>query len=116
MPTKHNPEKVLEAADRIAQVWADNPTFTLGEITLLILQSKLTKLREKREAIEELRMQLTALLNEVAEEAGELASINTRSLSGYHAVFGPNSSQYEQAGGTRPVERKRSPRNPKPNP
>jgi hypothetical protein len=35
-------------------------------------------------------------------------------LSGYRAVFGPNSSQYEQAGGTRPVERKRSPKTPKP--
>ncbi|MBD0369930.1 MAG: hypothetical protein ICV60_03685 [Pyrinomonadaceae bacterium] len=36
-----------------------------------------------------------------------MASINTRALSGYRAIYGPNSSQYEQAGGTRSSERKR---------
>ena len=107
MPTKHSPDTVLANSEKIARVWAENPTFTLGEITLPILQSKITDLRKKRDEIETLRMQLTALLNEANAQASELADINTRALSGYRAVFGPDSSQYEQAGGTRRSERKR---------
>ena len=108
MPTKHSPDTVLANSEQIARVWAENPTFTLGEITLAILQSKITDLRKKRDQIETLRTQLTALLNEASEQAAELADIDTRALSGFRAVFGPDSSQYEQAGGTRRSERKRS--------
>jgi hypothetical protein len=37
----------------------------------------------------------------------EPASIKTRVLSGFRAVNGPNSTQYEQAGGTRQSERRK---------
>lgn len=111
MPTKHSPDTVLANSEQIARVWTENPTFTLGEITLPILQSKITDLRQKRDQIETLRTQLTALLNETNEQAAQLADINTRALSGYRAVYGPDSSQYEQAGGTRRSERKRPSKN-----
>lgn len=107
MPTKYPPEVVLASSEKIARVWTDNPTFTLGEVTLSILQSKMTNLKQKREQLESLRMQATALTNEIGELTGELANINTRALSGLRAVYGPNSSQYEQGGGTRSSERKR---------
>jgi hypothetical protein len=107
MPTKHSPDTVLANSEQIARVWAENPTFTLGEITLLILQGKIADLRRMRDQIETLRTQLTALINEANEKSTELADIDTRALSGFRAVYGPDSSQYEQAGGTRRSERKR---------
>jgi hypothetical protein len=110
MPTKYKVDTVLSNSERIARVWADNPTFTLGEVTLKSLQDKIASVREKRERLEGLKMQVTALSNELGEDVSELAAIYTRGLSGLRAVFGPNSTQYEQGGGTRTDERRRASR------
>ena len=107
MPTKYPFDSVLTDSEQIARVWTENPTFALNEITLAKLQTKISDARQKRDRIETLRTQLTALSNELNEQTAELASINTRSRSGFRAFFGPDSTQYEQAGGTRASERKR---------
>jgi hypothetical protein len=107
MPSKYSFDSILADSEQIARVWTDNPTFTLGEITLTSLQSKITSLRQKRDQAETLRTQLTALSNELNEQTAEMAGIVTRARSGFRAVYGPDSSQYEQAGGTRSSERKR---------
>src|SRR5947209_17920591 len=107
MPSKYPVETVLADSDRVVRVWTDNPTFTLGEVTLQSLQTKVAALRQKREQLDALRMQITALSNELNEGTNELASINTRARSGVRAVYGPNSTQYEQIGGTRQSERKK---------
>ncbi|MDT5270513.1 MAG: hypothetical protein QOH49_2699 [Acidobacteriota bacterium] len=110
MPSRYSTESVLTESERITRVWTDNPTFTLGEVTLAGFQAKIAEIRQKREQLETLRMQVTALSNELEEGTNELASIRTRALSGFRAVFGPNSTQYEQAGGTRQSEIRRSSR------
>ena len=107
MPSKYPVETVLADSERVVRVWTDNPTFTLGEITLQSLQAKVAALRQKRDQLEALRMQITALSNELNEGTNDLASINTRAKSGVRAVYGPNSTQYEQVGGVRQSERKR---------
>lgn len=113
MPTKYSVDVVLNNIERIARVWTDNPTFTLGEVTLKSLQDRIASVREKRERLEGLKMQVTALSNELGGEVSVLAGIYTRALSGLRAVFGPNSTQYEQGGGTRTDERKRASRSKK---
>jgi hypothetical protein len=107
MARKYSFDSVITDGEQIARVWQENPTFTLGEITLTGLQSKITALRQKRDAAETLRTQLTALSNDLHELTTEMANINTRALSGFRAIYGPDSTQYEQAGGTRKSERKR---------
>ncbi|MDT5061161.1 MAG: hypothetical protein QOH63_1620 [Acidobacteriota bacterium] len=107
MPSKYNFNATITDSEQIARVWTDNSTFTLGEITLANLQTKLTSVRQKRDQVETLRTQLTALINDLNEQIAELASINTGARSGFRAAYGPDSSQYEQAGGTRASERKR---------
>jgi hypothetical protein len=107
MPTKHSADSVLAECERIARVWADNPTFTLGEVTLQSLQALIAEAREKRGRVEDLRMQLTGQTNDLNAMIAALAAIRTRALSGYRATYGPNSKQYELAGGTPPAERKR---------
>ena len=108
MPSRYSTESVLTEGDRIARVWAENPTFSLGEVTLANLQAKLAEVRQKREQLETLRMQVAALSNDLEDGTNELASIRTRALSGFRAVLGPDSTQYEQAGGTRQSDIRRA--------
>ena len=110
MPSRYSTESVLADSERLTRVWADNPTFSLGEVTLAGFQAKIAEAKQKREQLEALRMQVTALTNELETRTTELASIRTRALSGFRAVFGPDSTQYEQAGGTRQSEIRRSTR------
>ncbi len=107
MPSRYSTDSVLLECERIARVWTENPTFSLGEVTLAGFQAKITETRQKREQLENLRMQATALANELEEHTNELAAIRTRAMSGFRAVFGPDSTQYEQAGGTRQSEIRR---------
>lgn len=107
MPTKYSFDSIITDSEQIARVWTENPTFTLGEVTLTGLQSKITSARQKRDQVESLRTQLMALTNELNKQTSEMANIITRARSGFRAVYGPDSSQYEQAGGTRSSERKR---------
>jgi hypothetical protein len=110
MPNRYSLDSVLTGCERIVRVWTDNPTFSLGEVTLAALQAKMAAAQQKREQLEALRMQVTALSNEIEEETTELASIRTRALSGLRAIYGPNSTQYEQGGGKRQSERRRTAR------
>lgn len=100
-------ERVLSEGEQIARVWADNPSFTLGDVTLPQLQAMLDDLRNLRKQTEDLRTQLTALLNDTNAKSRAVTTVVTRARSGFRATFGPDSTQYEEAGGTRTSERKR---------
>jgi hypothetical protein len=107
MPRKYSVNAVLAGIEKIDRVWTDNPTFTLGEITHQSVQEKIADLRQMVGQAETVRMQMTALNNDINNVASELAAINSRALSGLRAVYGPNSTQYEQGGGTPQRDRKR---------
>ena len=110
MPSRYTIESVLADCDKIVRVWTDNPTFALGEITLAGLQAEMADAREKRERQEALRMQMTALNNDLNAVSSSLSAKRTRALSGLRAVYGPNSTQYEQGGGTRQSEKRKTTR------
>lgn len=114
MPRGKTIEKLLAEAEQIARVWADNPSFSLGDITLAQFQAKITELRNTRGQAETLRTQLTALVNEANARSDELSELVSRARSGFRAFYGPDSTQYEQAGGTRASDRKRPARKLKP--
>lgn len=105
-------DTVLGDAEQIARVWTDNPTFALGNLTLAQLQTMITNLRSQRSETEDLRTQLTASINETNTQALAVSEAVTRARSGFRAFFGPDSTQYEQAGGTRRSDRKRPTRKP----
>lgn len=107
MPTKYSTDTVLGECERIARVWAENPAFALGEVTLQSFQTLISGAREQRGHVEDLRMQLTGASSDLGAKTAALASIRTRALSGFRATYGPNSKQYEQAGGTPQSERRR---------
>jgi hypothetical protein len=113
MPRSKPVDEVLGDAEQIARVWTDNPTFVLGDLTLTQFQANITNLRNLRNAVENLRTQLTAAVNDSSSQTIALSDSITRARSGFRAFFGPDSTQYEQAGGTRRSERKRPTRKPK---
>ena len=107
-------ENLLAESEQIERVWTDNPSFSLGDITLAQFKTKITELRDARDKTETLRTQLTAIVNEANARGDDLADLVTRARSGFRAFYGPDSTQYEQAGGTRASDRKRPARKPKP--
>lgn len=109
MPRNRSIDEILADSERIAHVWRENPTFTLGEITLPKLEEMIEDLRASRTQVEDTRSELTRMINETNSKAAEIGKAAIRARSGFRAVFGLDSSQYEQAGGTRASERKRAP-------
>jgi hypothetical protein len=107
MPKNKTIDTVLAEAEQIARVWAANPTFSLGELTLAQLQEMIADLRAKRDQTQQLRNQLTALINDTNARRDAISNIVTRARSGVRAFYGPNSTEYEQVGGTRTADRKR---------
>ena len=77
------------------------------EQRILALQAKLSEYNGMLSLLDQ-------LLNELQQDERELQSETARMLAGVGAHFGPDSSEYEQAGGTRKSERKRPVRKAKP--
>jgi hypothetical protein len=111
MSTKGSIDDVIADGERIIRVWRENPAFSMGDVTLAQLEAMMTDLRTLRGQIETTRTQLTHLVNQSNDKLAAISTAASRARSGFRAFFGPDSSQYEQAGGTRASERKpRAPR------
>lgn len=106
MTVKKNAERVKKDSVTILGVWTENPTFKMSDVTLESFGADLETLEKTMKDIAALELKLTPLRNTRDDLASKLHEVNTRARSGIKGFFGPNSSQYEQAGGTRSSERK----------
>ena len=106
MPTKVSSGNAVEDADKIIGVWQANPAFSIMGITLDEFKAATDDIRSRDATIKARRQELTGLVDERDDKALSLSDWVTRALSGIRSNFGPNSAQYEQAGGTRKSERK----------
>ncbi|HST54125.1 MAG TPA: hypothetical protein VLJ61_19110 [Pyrinomonadaceae bacterium] len=107
MPKGKSMDEILADAEKIVRMWEANPTFSLGEITLASFKAMVEDFRNSRSQTEETRRQLTNLVNATNDKGNVVSDTTSRALSGVRAVYGPNSTQYEEAGGTRTSERKK---------
>lgn len=108
MPSKLSTTSVLADLDQVIAAWEANPGFSLGdEVTLAKVKATRAELAKCDADITTLTTQLTALRNDEGTCAAKGADLVTRIRSGLRGVYGPDSTQYEQAGGTRRSERKR---------
>jgi hypothetical protein len=103
----------LVDAKKVADVWTENPTFSMNDVTLVSYKAAMTAAQSADDAVETLRGQLGDLINARNARNDELDELTTRALSGIRGFFGPDSSQYEHAGGTRTSERKKPTRKTK---
>jgi hypothetical protein len=99
-------DKILADAERVARVWEANPTFSMGDLTLAEFKTMIQALRDKRTVVDTRKMELRALVNEAQASGKGLTQMSARVRGGFKATFGPDSSQYEQSGGTRESEEK----------
>lgn len=113
---------VLETArQRLAGLKSITPAPNFGTaLTLPGYEADITALSERLDSYNEQLSALDSLQNGLDSAETALREKNTRLLSAAEAHYGPDSSEYEQAGGTRRSERKRTgpkgPRKPTPTP
>lgn len=110
MARRRRKSNILEKATRRASgLRSISPTLDLGPgLTLAEFEQKISSVRTKQENYNTALAALDDLLNDLQANEKILDDLNTRMLAGVGARWGKNSSQYEQAGGTRTDERKKS--------
>ncbi len=69
-------------------MWNANPIFSMGDVTLQVLQSLLASFKDSRSAVEDLRTQLTKIVSDMNDQATRLAEIAIRGRMGVRAHFG----------------------------
>ena len=114
MAIKANVDKVAEDAAQILRVWEANPDFKMKEVALADFQTTCASMNNLIRNVVAKDQEATTLRNERDDLALKVNELCTRARSGMKGFFGPNSSQYEQAGGTRAIERKKGSRKAKP--
>jgi hypothetical protein len=113
---------VLETArQRLAGLKSISPAPDFGTaLTLAGYETDITTVSAKLDSYNEELSRLDQSQNELDSVETALREKNVRILSATEAFYGPDSSEYEQAGGTRRSERKRpgpkGPRTPTPPP
>ncbi len=108
-------DPVLTKAHQVVMAWEMNPDFQFGTMTLVAFKVELQKLTAQVEAAERAKLAYADLVNTRDEQASTLNDLVTRARSGFRAFYGPDSSQYEMAGGKRRSDRKSPTRTPKSN-
>lgn len=106
-------ENALADAEQVARVWGENTSFAMSDVTLAQLRAMIEELRASSSTLEDLRTRLTAAINDTNGRADALSAVVTRARGGFRSFFGPDSTQYEQVGGTRLSDRKRPARKSK---
>jgi hypothetical protein len=111
MATKVSADQALQDSAGIEKVWKANSTMTLGKdpekVALQDYQASIKAVEDLNRQIDDLRHQLSGLIDDRDDAALTLSGYNTRALSAIRGIFGPDSSEYDQAGGTRTSERKK---------
>src|SRR5215471_20448586 len=68
MARKKTVDSVIADAERLAQVWAENPKFSMGDLTLDKLRADMTELHNKRLARDEARTNLSKLVDDTNDQ------------------------------------------------
>ena len=112
MPANLNAVTIQAECEPIAAVWKKNPEFAMKDVTLESFLNDLTRFGTVEKEIAVRDLEATPLRNEREALARKLQEVCVRARSGMKGFFGPNSDQYEQAGGTRAIARKKPGRKP----
>ena len=108
MPSRVIAEGVVADTDKTLKVWKANPTMTIMNLTPAEVETARDSVKTLETQIEDLRHQLTGLLDRRNDEAKALNKLVVRVRGAIKSNFGDDSPEYEQAGGTRSSERKKS--------
>lgn len=107
MPAKPNAGATVDVANKIIGVWEQNPELSVGkDVTLAGVKTLAAEIAALSSQVDRLNAEVTRVIDQRDDKARQLGGINTRGRSAIRGYFGPDSPEYEQAGGTRSSERK----------
>ena len=109
MARRKRTSTILEdARKRMAGLKSITPPPNFGtNLQLADYEQKINDFSAKIDRYNQLLSSLDDLQNDIVADEKELRTINSRMLSASEAQYGPDSSQYEQAGGIRRSERQK---------
>lgn len=111
---KRTSAAVTFAESRANALTSIDPALDLGNgLTLADYKTKAAALRTKNDTYNSDLSDLDAALNAIQADEKALDDLSVRMLAGVGSKYGKDSSEYEQAGGTRTSERKPPVRKPK---
>lgn len=107
MKTVPVPARVIKELEKIEAVWEAHDDFTVGpDVTLKKIKDTRTQLEECTSKLIDLKRQITEQTN-LRDDCAIIGNdLVVRARKGIVGFFGPDSTQYSQAGGTRASERK----------
>jgi hypothetical protein len=100
-------DDVLAETDQVMKVWKSNPGMSIMGLTSADVDGAREGVAALDANIEDLRHQLTSLLDRRNDQAQALNELVVRVRGAIKSNFGADSPEYEQAGGTRTSERKK---------
>jgi hypothetical protein len=106
MAKRRSFDAILADAETLLRVWTANDKLSLGDVTLESFTAMVNTFKTARAHTEDLRTQLTRGVNDTNDQADQILAITVRARSAARGQLGPNSTEYEQLGGTRSSERK----------
>ena len=104
MPSRVIAEGVVADTDKALKVWKANPAMTIVNLTPAEVEAARDSVQTLETTIEDLRDQLTGLLDRRNDQAKALNKLVVRVRGAIKSNFGDDSPEYEQAGGTRGSE------------
>ena len=100
-------DDVLAETDQVMKVWKANPGMSLMGLTPADVDGAREGVATLDAGIEDLRHQLTGLIDRRNDQAQALNELVVRLRGAIKSNFGGDSPEYDQAGGTRASEHKR---------
>ena len=112
MARRKRTSTILEAAHhRLAGLSSITPTVDFGTgLTLAAYSTKINDFTSKLDNYNQMVAAVDELQNQIDADEANLRELNARMLAASKAHYGPDSNQYEQAGGIRVRDRKSRPR------
>ena len=99
-------DDIKAQAEQLLRVWDENDDLALGDLTKPQFRTLLDAFNTTRASVDGMRSQLTKGVNDLNEHGSQILAIAVRARSVARGQYGPNSTQYEQLGGTRASDRK----------
>lgn len=106
MARQKKTSKVIEKAEiRADSLKSIDSALTLtGELTLAAYEAKIAEVKQALSVYNTQLSELDGYLNAFQAKERELRELSTRMLAAVRIIYGRDSSEYEQAGGTRTSE------------
>ncbi len=109
MAKKVSIASTLKDAGVIATMWQTNPSFQMGDVGFKDFVAFRSATEELDQQYAKQDLELTGIKAKRHEKARGLSDLITRFRSAMRANYGPDSPEYEQAGGT-PLSARKAPK------